>query len=148
MKCPVCNAENIDGAVFCDECGTKLEITILGGSETPEVSETSAKKVVLFVKDANKEIELPDKDEVTLGREDLVSQISPDIDLTPYNADECGVSRIHCKIARVNNGYTIEDLKSTNSTFVNKKKVEPGKPHPISEGDEIRLGKMAITFKM
>jgi pSer/pThr/pTyr-binding forkhead associated (FHA) protein len=151
MKCPECGNENIEGAMFCDECGSKLnEGELLVAEEKPEnaeAPEAPAAGMVLVLKDSGVEIELPEGDEVIIGREDPVSEIFPDIDLTPYEGEEGGVSRKHCKIIRQGDGYQIEDLESTNLTFVNKKKLEPHQPEPLNEGDEIRLGKVVLTFK-
>ena len=49
------------------------------------------------------------------------------------------ISRRHCKICRQGNQYTITDLQSANGTYVNKKRLLPGQPYPIHNGDVIRL---------
>lgn len=49
------------------------------------------------------------------------------------------ISRRHCKICRQGDTYTITDLQSANGTFVNKRRLLPGQPHPIHNGDVIRL---------
>jgi len=152
MKCPECETENVEGALFCDECGSKLAEGELqapeatdDAPETPEAPE--AVGMVLVLKDSGEEIELPEADEVTIGREDPVSEIFPDIDLTPHGGEEGGVSRSHCKIIKQGDEYKIEDLEATNLTFVNKKKLEPHQPEALNEGDEIRLGKVVLSFK-
>ncbi|MEE1057347.1 MAG: FHA domain-containing protein [Acutalibacteraceae bacterium] len=49
------------------------------------------------------------------------------------------ISRIHCKINKSGNQYTITDLQSANGTYVNKRKMNPHQPYPINNGDIIRL---------
>lgn len=49
------------------------------------------------------------------------------------------ISRSHCKITKVGSQYMITDLQSANGTFVNKIKLQPNQPHPINNGDVIRL---------
>lgn len=49
------------------------------------------------------------------------------------------ISRSHCRINRVGEKYTITDLQSANGTYVNKMKLLPNQPHPINNGDVIRL---------
>jgi hypothetical protein len=49
------------------------------------------------------------------------------------------ISRVHCKINRTSNGYTVTDLQSTNGTYVNRVKLQSNVPHPIGNGDIIRL---------
>jgi len=49
------------------------------------------------------------------------------------------ISRVHCRIDSRNGDYTITDLQSANGTYVNKIKLQPNQPHPIKNGDVIRL---------
>lgn len=88
----------------------------------------------------------PGKSEILIGREDPVSNIFPDIDLTPHGGDEGGVSRRHARIFAQGNQIFIEDLNSTNYTYVNQQKLTPGQPYPLKDGDEVRLGKVRLTY--
>jgi pSer/pThr/pTyr-binding forkhead associated (FHA) protein len=88
----------------------------------------------------------PGKTEVIIGREDPVSGVFPEIDLTDYGADESGVSRQHARVFLQGNQTLIEDLNSTNFTYVNQQKLTPGQPHPLSNGDEVRFGRMKLNF--
>ncbi len=49
------------------------------------------------------------------------------------------ISRVHCRINKTGTQYTITDLQSANGTFVNKVRLQPNKPHPIKNGDVVRL---------
>lgn len=49
------------------------------------------------------------------------------------------ISRQHCRINQVGDGYTITDLDSANGTYVNRVRLQPNEPHPIKSGDIIRL---------
>lgn len=49
------------------------------------------------------------------------------------------VSRSHCRVNKIGGQYTITDLQSANGTYVNKVKLQPNQPHPIKNGDVIRL---------
>ncbi len=86
-----------------------------------------------------------------LGREDSISNIYPDIDLTPYGAEEGGVGRRHAQIIyKISTGqYTLQDLTSINYTFLTNKskRLDPKIPEPLEDGDEIRLGRVALRFK-
>jgi hypothetical protein len=48
------------------------------------------------------------------------------------------VSRHHSRMIRTGSGYTIEDLRSTNGTFVNRQRLTG--PYTLSNGDLIGMG--------
>jgi len=139
MKCKACQTENIEGALFCEECGVKLEAMAME-------SEGEGATLVLASTDGNR-LEIPAKDEIVVGREDPISDIFPDVDLTGLGGMEKGVSRKHAVIHRAGADYTVEDLGSTNGTYINKKKIQPHAPQTIKAGDELRFGKLALTLQ-
>lgn len=100
----------------------------------------------LVIADSGGRIPLPETTEILIGREDPVSGVYPDIDLTPHAGEEGGVSRQHAKLIVEGEEYFIQDLKSTNFTFVNRQKLTPGVRHPLKDGDEIRCGRVKMTF--
>jgi pSer/pThr/pTyr-binding forkhead associated (FHA) protein len=102
----------------------------------------------LVVVDSGAEIPLPVGDEILVGREDPVSGVYPDIDLTPHGGEEAGVSRRHARLIVESGSYFVEDLDSTNFTFVNKKKLAAKSREPVGDGDEIRFGRIAVVLKM
>jgi len=88
----------------------------------------------------------PGKTEVIVGREDPVSGIFPDIDLTDHGGDEGGVSRRHARIFVQGPQFFIEDLDSTNYTYVNQQRLTPRQPHPLNSEDEVRFGRVKLNF--
>lgn len=143
MKCSQCQMENIEGALFCEECGAKLETN----SELQDaMKEITAERLVLASADGST-LEIPAKDDVVIGREDPISEVFPDLDLTGFGGMEKGVSRKHAVIHHSGPDYTVEDMGSTNGTYVNRRKVLPNAPQAIKPGDEIRFGKLAFSLK-
>ena len=142
MKCSQCQMENIEGALFCEECGAQLEAK----NELQETVKESPERLVLASADGST-LEIPAKDEVVIGREDPISEVFPDLDLTNFGGMEKGVSRKHAVIHHSGSDYTLEDMGSTNGTYVNRKKVMPNTPQSIKPGDEIRFGKLAFSLK-
>ena len=65
------------------------------------------------------------RDAITIGRTDAC-----DLQLTGK-----GVSSQHCRITRIPGGFRLEDLGSTNGTYVNRKRVGP--PQNVTAYDEI-----------
>ena len=74
-----------------------------------------------------------DQDEIIIGRDS-----GNDIQI-----DNVAVSREHAKIIRGPNYYLIEDLNSTNGTFVNGKKINK---KFLKEDDEISIGKHSLQI--
>jgi hypothetical protein len=101
----------------------------------------------LIVEADNQEFDLSGKDNIMLGREDAVSNIFPDVDLTQHGGEEGGVSRMHARIFVENNQYMLEDESSTNFTFLNRQKLIAKSPTVLHDNDEIKLGRVLLRFK-
>jgi hypothetical protein len=85
-------------------------------------------------------------EESYIGRWDADNGIFPDVDLDVYDA-EAKVSRRHARIIREKDKYAIEDLGSTNGTYINRgRRLIPGSPQQLSDGDEIIVGKTFLRF--
>jgi hypothetical protein len=85
-------------------------------------------------------------DESTIGRWDADNGIFPDIDLDTHD-DDAKVSRRHARIRRNNGSYFIEDLGSTNGTYVNRgRRLLPGNTQILNDGDEVIVGKTFLRF--
>jgi hypothetical protein len=94
------------------------------------------------------------KAKATLGRDDPVRGIYPDLDLTDYGGPVGGVSRLHARITIVESAgegdhqFYIEDLNSVNGTFVNEVKLTPNVRRQLNDGDELRLGRVKVVFRI
>ena len=70
-----------------------------------------------------------EEDEILIGREQG----------SALQIDSPGVSRKHARLAFQDNQYLIEDLGSSNGTFVNGERIS--KPRPLKNGDMIGIGR-------
>jgi hypothetical protein len=158
--CPSCGSVNPAGEAFCSNCGSMLGAPAATGAaatasaapSAPAIAPTAPAAPValnarLIVEADNQEFDLSGKDNVLVGREDAVSNIFPDIDLTPHGGEEGGVSRMHARIFAENGQYMLEDENSTNFTFLNRQKLAPKTPTPLHDNDEIKLGRVLLRFK-
>ncbi len=81
-----------------------------------------------------------------IGRWDADNGVFPDVDLDAHDS-EAKVSRRHARIIFHDGKYSVEDLGSTNGTFVNRgRRLIPGTAQNLNDGDEIIVGKTFLRF--
>lgn len=77
------------------------------------------------------------------GGKEIVVGRSGDLDMVLL---EDMVSRKHARISTINNQINIQDLNSTNGTFVNGEKIDKNKKQRLKEGDRILIGTSIIKM--
>jgi hypothetical protein len=151
LVCSNCGVQLEPDSSFCDMCGAPVNkapsaTPAPAPASTPTDSEMAV-QCCLVVQDTNATLPFPSgKTEIIVGREDLVSGIFPAIDLTDHGGDEGGVSRQHARILIQGDQVSIQDLNSTNYTYVNQERLIPEQPYQLNAGDEIRLGRVKLNF--
>ena len=165
IKCPYCEHEMLEGALFCEECGLSLwgdlgeeastrrleeesdEFSVKSGWGTATFQERN--QVIIHIRETQEPVTIHPGDEFLIGRHDSASGVSPNLDMTPYGALDKGVSRIHAALRRGEDVLSIVDLDSANGTFLNGQRLAAHQPRLLRDGDEIRLGKLVfhIYFK-
>ncbi|HLG18852.1 MAG TPA: GGDEF domain-containing protein [Bdellovibrionota bacterium] len=98
--------------------------------DVPE--EGGASLITIHGVDLGKKFDLPDGDMI-IGRGDS----------SHVRVNEENVSRQHAKLFKQGTEVIIEDLHSTNGTFVNTKKITS---HPLKDGDLILVGNTILKF--
>lgn len=164
ITCPNCKNSNLDGTLFCAECGSQLagrdpSITQTIGTGQINAAPPPAKTEERFEKfdgqnawgslhvmDTGGVIPLAARNEFTLGRISEGQPIMPDIDLSPYQAYAHGVSRLHAVIKRAEGGIILMDLGSANGTYYNGRRLAPNVEQLINHGDVISLGKLKLQI--
>ncbi|MFN8528006.1 MAG: FHA domain-containing protein [Anaerolineae bacterium] len=96
--------------------------------------------------DAGVTITAPGAEGYVLGRIDEATDYAPDIDLSPFEARERGVSRRHCALVQYKGDLHLVDLGSINGTFINGKRIPPDSAFRVGPGDEIRLGMLNLVL--
>lgn len=77
---------------------------------------------------------------VDIGAEPMLVGRSHEADLQIQHAS---ISRRHCTIWRVADGYRVRDLGSTNKTRVNERVIDES---PLADGDHITVGETILKF--
>jgi hypothetical protein len=169
MICSYCGKENEPTAVFCLRCRRLLEVrntsnlpkTAVWGhrpatkppEETPvppkpythtaHIGKLSQGRVALYF-GMTSDVHIIDlHDHCYLGRVPGDPTLQR-VDLSPYAALEKGVSRVHGSLAWKDDVVVVEDLKSSNGTWVNSVRLLPNEPRPLENGDLILLGKFDL----
>jgi hypothetical protein len=153
--------ERVRGAVEApvvanSQAGSPARASLLGQTSSPRKVEESvsrrgssasphAKLVIHRGRSVGKEFPLSEE-ESHIGRWDADGGIFPDVDLDSDDP-EAKVSRRHARITRRGGQYYIEDLGSTNGTFVNRgRRLLPGDRQGLRDGDEVIVGKTFLKF--
>jgi pSer/pThr/pTyr-binding forkhead associated (FHA) protein len=89
----------------------------------------------LVVTDAGGTRTFPLKDSITMGR-----AATNDLALA-----DTYVSNVHARIFMKDGAWWVEDLGSTNGTYMNRAKVAV--PTPVGPGDQIRIGKATLELR-
>jgi pSer/pThr/pTyr-binding forkhead associated (FHA) protein len=61
-----------------------------------------------------------------------------------FIVDRALVSRLHCRLTAGEENMEVQDLSSTNGTFVNDERVEHAQ---IASGDRLRVGRIELTVE-
>ncbi|MDR3265648.1 MAG: FHA domain-containing protein [Synergistaceae bacterium] len=139
--CPACGEKNPVSEVICRVCMTNLssvaptppDMERARLMEEPKKTEETTRaepdsSVLTFLRSDGRPISVADGDE--LGRDGACQELFQDIKT---------VSRRHAKVTRNGGQWRIEDVGSTNGTWVNDRRLEKGRPCPLSTGDTVKL---------
>ncbi|MEA3398036.1 MAG: FHA domain-containing protein [Chloroflexota bacterium] len=104
--------------------------------------------VALEVVSTGREMSLPLDAEILLGRLDAAHGIFPEVDLAADGGLEHGISRRHARIYMRESHCFIEDLDSTNGTFLNDERLTPYLPYRFNDGDALSLGTLQLKIRI
>lgn len=163
ITCPVCQHRELEGELFCSDCGARLQaawpdVTLKTAFvETPRARAATASgtggldalepgQIALSLNGVGQPIILSGRAQYILGREGQ-DQVVPDLNLSDYGAREKGVSRVHAALRQERDQLLLVDLGSTNGTRLNGTLVTAHQPVRVRSGDEIRLGKLTLKVR-
>ena len=124
--------------------GTNTSLS-LPSVPVPEAPPSEA--LAYFIAKASGNVFPVHKNEVLLGRFDSVTGTAPEVDLT--NEDQArNISRRHARLVIKEGAFFMaEEIGTMNGTFVAGEKLDNNVLHPIKDGDDLMLCRLALTFK-
>ncbi|MCW3040594.1 MAG: hypothetical protein JWM31_2499 [Solirubrobacterales bacterium] len=154
IHCPECGFINVEGANYCQKCGSYL------GDRVPGDGDAEPQTATYRVGETGEFIPVDVGDVVEAGGAALVIRAGGGRvgESFPLQADRLGigrrpdseiflddvtVSRDHALLVRRGDAYYLDDLGSLNGTYVNRKRIESEQLH---DGDELQVGKYKLTF--
>jgi len=155
LICPNCKFENSADAHKCARCGAALPdrsietipvADLAGAVRRPELTPAMDLRpgmLALYIMGEKEPILLEGQKTATLGRI-VFGEPAPTVDLTDYHGRLLGVSRHHAAIHFMDTGFTIEDLGSSNGTWLNDSRLPANHLMPLHSGDLIRLGQLVL----
>lgn len=129
-----------------------MQTIVAGAPKAPEVDEALARSVKAYLviergDHIGVNFSLTEKESL-IGRWDADNGIFPEIDFDRYDP-EAKVSRRHAKLYLRDGQFVVEDLGSTNGTFINRgRRLLPGVPQVLVNDDELIVGKTFLRFKV
>jgi serine/threonine protein kinase len=128
----------------CDLRLAEHELNLMPPTEDSEITKQLEPKIRLVVTPGGQEILVSGQSELAIGR--AYKNKVPDIDLAPFGGSKAGVSRRHSRLVYQDNKWFVEDLTSTNGTFVNGAKIDPHQLVPLKNDDLIRCGQIELQL--
>ncbi len=161
VYCHRCYRKNDSGSESCAFCGTPLNykntqirttINIPIVTEMPGVDASDGEphlKIpsggIGFSFGEHEPIIRQSADSFILGRYGPSSITSSAfVDLMNYDAANLGVSRSHARISFVDNAFVVEDLDSTNGSWLNDVKLTSRQSYPLYNNDRLMLGRLVM----
>lgn len=85
---------------------------------------------------------------LVIGRSDRATNVKPDVDLSPYDAVQYGISRQHAALVAKTSQLMVVDLNSGNGTFLNGTRLEPHQETLLRGEDHLQLGTLEIQVRV
>lgn len=151
--CGFCGQKIVATDMFCAFCGAKQPLAQKGVHSHSEGYAPATLTAQLLIVGTN-ELEQPafrlEKEDNLVGRRDPMSNIFPEVDLSKFDP-QTKISRRHARIWRQGGEFMVEDLGSSNGTYIlpvvsDTMRLQPHQPQLLTSGDKIKLGDTTLHF--
>jgi len=149
--CGFCGQKIVATDMFCAFCGAKQPLAQQGvHSESYAPAPLTAQLLIIGTNELEQPAYRLEKENNLVGRRDPQSNIFPEVDLSKYDP-QTKISRRHARIWREGSEFMVEDLGSSNGTFIlpvvsDSVRLLPHQPQLLTNGDKLRLGDTTLHF--
>jgi pSer/pThr/pTyr-binding forkhead associated (FHA) protein len=102
---------------------------------SPRKAKKAPHKAVVIEGDSHKGVTFDLRDELIIGRGSKCQVV----------LDDSYVSQMHARLFAKGDAYMVEDLGSTNGTYLNRRKVTA--PTELQRGDQVKIGKTVLEMR-
>jgi len=140
--CPSCNTKNPDEELMCINCMADLSNAQI--VEEPEDTDHIPNKTRVEIKRDKLILKHYNRFSIEVFPGDIVGRHAKG---SEYLKEYPTVSRRHAKFYKEANDWYVEDLNSTNGTYLNGKRINANAKEKIKHGDVIYLSS-SVSFKV
>ncbi len=151
--CGFCGQKIVATDMFCAFCGAKQPLAQKGiHSGIYASAPLTAQLLIVGTNDLETPAFILEKEDNLVGRRDPMSNIFPEVDLSKYDP-QTKISRRHARIWRTGSEFMVEDLGSSNGTYIlpvvsDSVRLQPHQPQLLTNGDKIKLGDTTLHFML
>jgi pSer/pThr/pTyr-binding forkhead associated (FHA) protein len=121
-----------------------MTMWILKAAKTPGPPGDPGKPATVWTPESGGSSETRDDTSLTFRLSSGAIKTIGRADRADFVVDRALVSRLHCRLTAGEDKLEVEDLASTNGTFVNGKRVERAE---LVSGDRLRVGRIELTVE-
>ncbi|HOU42247.1 MAG TPA: FHA domain-containing protein [Promineifilum sp.] len=168
IACPECGAQHRPGTLFCDHCGAAIHpaaqahVARTARPQPPAAADDAPQPLrrrpdtLPPTGDAQPELRvaIPHRRRdlsiraavIQIGRADPDAGSRPELDLTPFDGLERGVSRRHATIQWAEGGFVLIDQHSSNGTWLEGVRLVAGYAYQLPPRATVRFGDLVVQL--
>lgn len=173
IVCPECRTEHFSGALFCQACGMALipatqahmaarrhkagqsgagsrrindpVLPVPRPTDTSTLTPEQAPRTLRFtIPHRDQSVVVTLDETIHIGRADPEAGFTPEVDLSPFDGFDKGVSRRHATIHQFREGIVVVDQYSSNGTRLEDHPLSPGQAYVLPPKAALRFGELLV----
>lgn len=104
--------------------------------------------IALLFSAGNVTFRIREGDKLLIGRKHPSNKIQPQLDLTEYGGLAAGTSRLHAAIHHLNAGWWLEDVGSSNGTWLDDQRLAPFTKTALTQQNHIMFANLELLVML